>query len=412
MGLTEKKGIYYAVTKYKESDGKWKTKFISTKIKVSDHRKKEAKEITAKLIADFNSSLCGDHSQLTISEYSEIWFEHMKPIIRSNTMDSYKRDMNRHVIPLLGKKKINQLHQKDVENFIHQEIRICDERAKAQAIIRADAEAKGEIPKFAAQFSPFYKSIKKHVNVLSEMLNYAVSVDDVQYNVADKIDKSIFRKLAGDKFRGSAYTMEETAELQRLVMGTEIEVPVMLALMLALRRSEVIGLRWSAIDFEDNIVHINHTCIIEDNKPKYVDLTKNSSSRTDMYLAENVKAYLLSVRMHQEEDKKLFGKGYKDSDYICRYADGTLMKPNYVSHNFKRFLERNHLRAIRFHDLRHTAGSTILNQTGDLKLTSEYLRHSSIQVTGDIYSHVDMGRKKAAADILAANIVTNNESNF
>lgn len=88
------------------------------------------------------------------------------------------------------------------------------------------------------------------------------------------------------------------------------------------------------------------------------------------------------------------------------------MKPNYVSHNFKRFLERNHPRAIRFHDLRHTAGSTILNQTGDLKLTSEYLRHSSIQVTGDIYSHVDMGRKKAAADILAANIVTNNESNF
>lgn len=81
--------------------------------------KKEAKEIAAKLIADFNSSLCGDHSQLTISEYSEIWFEHMKPIIRSNTMDSYKRDMNRHVIPLLGKKKINQLHQKDVENFIH-----------------------------------------------------------------------------------------------------------------------------------------------------------------------------------------------------------------------------------------------------------------------------------------------------
>lgn len=69
------------------------------------------------------------------------------------------------------------------------------------------------------------------------MLNYAVSVDDVQYNVADKIDKVIFRKLAGDKFRGSAYTMEETAELQRLVMGTEIEVPVMLALMLALRRS-------------------------------------------------------------------------------------------------------------------------------------------------------------------------------
>ena len=57
MGLTEKKGIYYAVTKYKGSDGKWKTKFISTKIKVSDHRKKEAKEIAAKLIADFKPAV-------------------------------------------------------------------------------------------------------------------------------------------------------------------------------------------------------------------------------------------------------------------------------------------------------------------------------------------------------------------
>ena len=81
-----------------------------------------------------------------------------------------------------------------------------------------------------------------------------------------------------------------------------------------------------------------------------------------------------------------------------------------MSQNFPKFLEANNLKRIRFHDLRHISGSIVLNSTGDLKLPSEYLRHSSIQVTGDIYSHVDLGRKKAAADILAATIVAGSDT--
>lgn len=68
------------------------------------------------------------------------------------------------------------------------------------------------------------------------MLKYAVTVDDIPYNVADKIDKSIFRKLGGERFRGNSYTSEEVKKLQEAVMGTEIKTPVMLALTLALRR--------------------------------------------------------------------------------------------------------------------------------------------------------------------------------
>ena len=314
--------------------------------------------------------------------------------------------MNNHVLPILGKTRIYELHQKDIEDFIHQEIRICDERSLQRQKIREEAEKSGKKPSFSSQDAPFYKSIKKHVNVLSQMLKYAVTVDDIPYNVADKIDKAIFRKLGGERFRGNSYTSEEVKKLQKAVMGTEIEVPVMLALTLALRRSEVIGLRWSAIDFEHDVVHINHTCVIQDNKPKYVDLTKNASSHADMYLSKSVKEYLTSVKKRQEEDKNFYGKGYVDSDYVCRHSDGSLIKPNYVSQNFPKFLEANNLKRIRFHDLRHISGSIVLNSTGDLKLTSEYLRHSSIQVTGDIYSHVDLGRKKTAADILAATIVS------
>jgi integrase len=317
--------------------------------------------------------------------------------------------MNNHVLPILGKKKIYTLHQKDIEDFIHQEILICDERSKRQQEIYQKAEEQGVKPSLPTQSAPFYKSIKKHVNVLSQMLKYAVTVDDIPYNVADKIDKSIFRKLVGERFRGNTYTPDEVKKLQESVIGTEIEVPVMLALTLALRRSEVAGLRWSAIDFDNSVVHINHTCIIQDNQPKYVDLTKNASSHADMYLSASIKEYLQSVKKKQENDKKFYGKGYQDSDYVCRHSDGSLIKPNYISQNFPKFLEKNNLKRIRFHDLRHISGSIVLNSTGDLKLTSEYLRHSSIQVTGDIYSHVDMNRKKAAADILAATVINHSE---
>lgn len=409
-GLTQKGNWYYATTRYKDVNGKWKTKYLPTKVPADGRHKKEAKEKAAKLIADFHASIKGDHSQMTLDEYSLIWFAHMAPIIRPNTLESYKRDMNNHVLSILGKKRIYELHQKDIEDFIHQEIKICDERSLRKQKIFEEAMKHGKKPTFSSQEAPFYKSIKKHVNVLSQMLKYAVTVDDIPYNVADKIDKSIFRKLGGERFRGNSYTSDEIQKLQEAVMGTEIEIPVMLALTLALRRSEVIGLRWSAIDFDNDVVHINHTCIIQDNKPKYVDLTKNASSHADMYLSKPVKEYLKSVKQRQEEDKKFYGKGYMDSDYVCRHSDGSLIKPNYVSQNFPKFLEANNLKRIRFHDLRHISGSIVLNSTGDLKLTSEYLRHSSIQVTGDIYSHVDLGRKKAAADILAATIVNGTES--
>lgn len=409
-GLTQKGKWYYATTRYKDANGNWKTKYLPTKVPADGRHKKEAKEKAAKLIAEFHASIKGDHSQLTLEEYSVIWFAHMTPIIRPNTLESYKRDMHKHVLPILGHKRIYTLHQKDIEDFIHQEIRICDERNLQRQKVIEESERNGTKPSFPAQSAPFYKSIKKHVNVLSQMLKYAVTVDDIPYNVADKIDKSIFRKLGGERFRGNSYTSEEVKKLQEAVMGTEIEIPVTLALTLALRRSEVIGLRWSAIDFENDVVHINHTCIIQDNKPKYVDLTKNTSSHADMYLSKSVKEYLKSVKQRQENDKKFYGKGYTDSDYVCRHSDGSLIKPNYVSQNFPKFLEANNLKRIRFHDLRHISGSIVLNSTGDLKLTSEYLRHSSIQVTGDIYSHVDLGRKKAAADILAATIVAGSDT--
>ncbi len=216
--------------------------------------------------------------------------------------------------------------------------------------------------------------------------------------------------MGGERFRGNSYTSEEVKKLQKAVMGTEIEVPVMLALTLALRRSEVIGLRWSALDFEHDVVHINHTCVIQDNKPKYVDLTKNASSHADMYLSKLVKEYLTSVKKRQEEDKNFYGKGYVDSDYVCRHSDGSLIKPNYVSQNFPKFLEANNLKRIRFHDLRYISGSIVLNSTGDLKLTSEYLRHSSIQVTGDIYSHVDLGRKKTIVLCRTSQVAICNQS--
>ena len=120
-------------------------------------------------------------------------------------------------------------------SFIRKILKICDERSLRKQKIFEEAMKHGKKPTFSSQEAPFYKSIKKHVNVLSQMLKYAVTVDDIPHNVADKIDKSIFRKLGGERFRRNSYT------------SGEIEIPVMLALTLALRRSEVIGLRWSAL---------------------------------------------------------------------------------------------------------------------------------------------------------------------
>ncbi|SDA31461.1 Phage integrase family protein [Ruminococcus sp. YE71] len=118
-----------------------------------------------------------------------------------------------------------------------------------------------------------------------------------------------------------------------------------------------------------------------------------------MPLMPIVEQALIAEREKQAEMKQVFGKSYnkKYEEYICVDALGELIKPNYVTDHFQVVLKNNGLRKIRFHDLRHSCASLMLANGVQMKLIQEWLGHSDIGTTSNVYSHVDSESKKLSA---------------
>ena len=237
--------------------------------------------------------------------------------------------------------------------------------------------------------------------LIHRALKYAVKTDQLSVNPADKVDRP--RK---NGFQPAFYDKDEINQLLACVKGTLIETPVMLAAFYGLRRSEAVGLRWDAIDFQQNTITIQHTVIACRLNGKYEviarDTTKTKSSRRTLPLAAPIRKYLLDLRVRQAENRRLCGNCYcKDYEgYICINEMGYLLNPNRVSAMFELTLQQNHLRHIRFHDLRHSSASLLLANHVPLKQIQEWLGHSDFSTTANIYAHLDVAFKQNTAEAM------------
>ena len=244
----------------------------------------------------------------------------------------------------------------------------------------------------------------KHYHaVIHNALNYAIDEGLLASNPSDRI---AFPKQP--KFKGDFYRHEEALALFGLMQGTKIEIPVMLASFYGLRRSEVIGLKWNAFDFTYNCFTIQHTVTVcnIDGKSRLVprDKTKTQSSLRTYPLIPYVRERLLAVREQQAYYKKLCGRSYiKAYDgYVCVDEIGDLLKPGYVTNAFPILLKKHKLRHIRFHDLRHTCAALLLANGVPMERIQEWLGHSEIGTTNDIYGHLEFITKVASAETMAS----------
>ena len=108
---------------------------------------------------------------------------------------------------------------------------------------------------------------------------------------------------------------------------------------------------------------------------------------------------LLKHREKQEQMKKVMRSAYSKeyTDYVCVDALGELIEPNYVTDHFKVVLKEKGLKPVRFHDLRHSCASLLLANGVPMKMIQDWLGHSDMGTTANIYSHIDSESKKASA---------------
>lgn len=176
---------------------------------------------------------------------------------------------------------------------------------------------------------------------------------------------------------------------------------VFLTLMLGLRREEIAGLKWDAIDLRRKRVYISHTRTrVRSEISK--DSAKTATSNRELSLSDGVCDFLKQLRRQQALDKLELGESYKNTEYVARFKDGHAMSPGYISSTFNTLLKKHGLPHIRFHDLRDTAATLMLANNVDPKTLQEYLGHSKFSTTADRYLHPSFEEKVKAADCLTA----------
>lgn len=374
-GSLQKKGsVYYAVLRLPADNGRWKQKWINTEVKVGGKTKREetanynkASKILQQNILHYEQQavLQSDEMFLTIVEE---WLERKKLSLRQNSYEAYKSYLDNHIRPYFEpmKLKINDVTPRHIQRYI-------------------DTKQKDGLSS---------NSVRRHFVILNGALDTALKLCLIPFNPCDRIDLPKKKK-----FESKAYSLDQANCLLACIVGDPIEPAVMLSLYLGLRRSEAVGLRWQDIDFETETIKIRNT-VVRTYTLVEAECTKSEASKRDLHMSETVKKYLQKLKKKQIENKLLLGPEYVDSDHVCVWPDGRLLSPDYVSRRFATILKNNGLPHIRYHELRHTAGSLLLSGGQSIKNVQAYLGHEKASTTLDIYAHVMGDAQKETANQL------------
>lgn len=298
--LQEKNGLYYIVLNYRDVSGKRKSKWISTHLPVKGNKKK-AEQLLMETRKTFEVEAKPISEDVLFSDYLLSWLEVVRPTIAVTTYASYSNMVKRITGPCFRERGIllTELRPIDIQLFYMEQLK----RVKASSVIHY------------------------HVNI-HKALKYAVKIDLIEKNPADRVERP-----KKEKFIGSFYDSEEMAALFETAKGTKLEIPIFLGAFYGLRRSEALGLKWSAIDFQNNTITIKHTvtvCSIDGKRIQVAqDTTKTKSSMRTLPLLPEFREKLLALKESQREYKRVCGKCYdmRYLDYICVDEMGGLITP-------------------------------------------------------------------------------------
>ena len=184
---------------------------------------------------------------------------------------------------------------------------------------------------------------------------------------------------------------------------------MVLALAYGMRRGEVLGLHWSALDWKAGTLGVTHSVKrVKDRDASsgrrtrlVVSELKTSKSRRTLALTPEMVARFRQHRARQAEAQMAAGTLWHDHGPIFASEVGTPMDPDNFSHSFSRLCERAGLGHWHPHELRHSGASLMLAQGTPLHVVSEVLGHASIAITKDVYGHLLEGDKRAAAESMS-----------
>lgn len=370
--LQEKNGKYHIVINTKE-DGKRKQKWVATGLDIKGNKKQAEKMLRDILYEiDANDGVYAKPKvvkEILFSEYMQVWCDEHKEELQTTTKDAYQHMLDKHIKPYFETSGVllGAITADHLESYYDDKVE----------------DGLGQ------------NTVLKHHSLIRTALKHALYEKLIPENPADSA-----RKPKKKKFTGSYFNIDELNRLFTYVKGDKMEVVVLLTVYYGLRRSEVLGLRWSSVDFINNVISIEHKVVRTSDEEGRTTISKEDnlksrSSYRSLPLLSDLARFLQELKQQQLENQALYPDRYNvnNSDYVCLDKYGEIIKPDYVTHRFEKLILDNGLRKIRFHDLRHSCATLLLSLGFDMKSIQEWLGHANIQTTANIYAHVDFTKK-------------------
>jgi integrase len=355
----QRPGVWAAVVDLGWVDGKRKRKYVYAKSEAEAIAKRD--DLRRQLQLGVNLAA----PPRTVAAWLEEWLRDIKAHdgTRPSTLRRYREVVNTHLIPSLGRIKLDKLTPRDVQRFI---TNLKDKVAPATVV-------------------------KVH-GVLRVSLSDAVRMDLVPRNAA----KAAKPPSLGRNER-RALTPEEAQKLLSAIADNRLASVFILALATGLRRGEILGLRWSDVDLAGRVLFVRRALQRVEGRLQFVP-TKTHRSARPIPLSRLAVQALEQQRVRQAKERLKAGELWQDKDLVFASTIGTPMEPRNVNRVFDELRKATGLEWLRLHDLRHAFATFLLDQGEELRTVMELLGHSTIRLTADTYGHVLSARARAAAE--------------
>jgi integrase len=333
--------------------------------------RREAEVARVKIVGDLHAGSYIAPDRIMLAEWvQESWLPMIESRVKPSTYDSYRRNLEIHVLPVLGTRPLQQLTA-PMLNALYAELL---------------ARGNGRCP-----LSP--KTVRYIHTTVHKTLADAVDAGVVSRNVAERAKpprptRRVMREI-------QCWEPEELARFLDYVRGMRLEAVWRLAAMTGMRRGEILGLRWSDVDLDAARISVRHAVV----SVAYTVLEstpKTHQARVIDLDPESVET-LRTHRRQQQGERDAWGRNYSDNDLVIARENGEPIHPQSFSQAFGRIVRRAGLRRIRLHDLRHTHATIAVKAGVPVKVISERLGHESPAFTLRQYAHVIPGMQAEAA---------------
>jgi integrase len=325
-------------------------------------------------------------SRMTLGAFlTDQWLPTVRAAVRPTTWTTYRIYAEAHILAALGNVPLQTLTAAHLN------------RLYADLAQHGRRDGRGGLKP---------KSVR-HVHVLlHKALSDAVRWGLVARNVADAADPPRVPRR-----EQAVWSAEELPGFLGATCEDRLAPMWLLFATTGMRRSELLGLPWRAVDLEarPGRLAVVQTVVVVDKRPVVVADAKTATSRRKLALDPYTVAALKAHRVRQLEERLAWGPAWTETGLVFTREDGQVLHPEHVSKRFARLVREAGLPPITLHGVHHSYATAALAAGEPLKVVSARLGHASTSITANLYQHVLPSMDERTANAVANLILGNRE---